>query len=67
MNYLTNGIIHFLTPDDQVRGNDQSGNKQKLIFKRNGELWHLEFDRDKKDLEDFKGIALYTYSIKTSQ
>ena len=56
MNYLTNGINNFLTPDDQVKVNDRSGNKQKLLFQRDGELWHLEFDRDKKDLEDFKGL-----------
>lgn len=56
MNYLTNGIIHFLTPSDQVGGTNQSGNKQKLIFKRKGELWHLEFNRDEKDLVDYKGM-----------
>jgi hypothetical protein len=56
MNYLTNGIINLLTPGDQASGNNQSGNKQKLIFQRNGALWNLEFDREKKDLEDYKGM-----------
>jgi hypothetical protein len=56
MNYLTDGIINLLTSGDQVRGNIYSGIKQKLVFQRNGVLWHLEFDGEKKDLEDYKGM-----------